>query len=302
MIDLAQYRRFFAEEIEAVAKLQTPALVEALATVPRERFLRPGPWTVLADSDFMAGTASRTRTTADADPRRVYHNIVVAIDPSRQLFNGQPGTLTVWIDALGLAPGARVLHIGSGLGYYTAILAQAAGASGRVVAYEVDGTLASEARQNLAFMPWVDVRHGDASQPLGETFDAVLVNAGVTHPLEGWLDALAPGGRIVVPLTGTMGAMGTHIGKGLVWLLTKQDGDFAARVLGMAAIYSALGIRDEGLNEKLGRAMMAGPAAWPTVTRLRRDAHEPSPSCWLHADRWCLSSAKLSVTEDLPDK
>jgi protein-L-isoaspartate(D-aspartate) O-methyltransferase len=96
------------------------------------------------------------------------------------LFNGQPGTLTVWIDALGLAPGARVLHIGSGLGYYTAILAQAAGSSGRVVAYEVDSSLATEARQNLAFMPWVEVRHGDASQPLGEAFDAILVNAGVT--------------------------------------------------------------------------------------------------------------------------
>jgi len=292
MIDLAQYRRFFAEEIEAVAKLQTPGLVEALANVPRERFLRPGPWTVLADSDFMAGTASRTRTTADADPRRVYHNIVVAIDPSRQLFNGQPGTLTVWIDALGLAPGARVLHVGSGLGYYSAILAQATGSSGRVVAYEVDGTLASEARQNLAFMPWIEVRHGDASLPLGETFDAILVNAGVTHPLDGWLDALAPGGRMVVPLTGTMGAMGTHIGKGLVWLLTRPDaGDFAARVIGMAAIYSALGIRNEALNGKLGRAMMAGPAAWQAVTRLRRDAPAESASCWFHADSCCLSNA-----------
>jgi protein-L-isoaspartate(D-aspartate) O-methyltransferase len=207
------------------------------------------------------------------------------------LFNGQPGTLTVWIDALGLTAGARVLHVGSGLGYYTAILAQAAGASGRVVAYEVDDTLASEAQHNLAFMPWVEVRHGDASQPLGETFDAILVNAGVTHPLDVWLDAAAPGGRIVVPLTGTMGAMGTHIGKGLVWLLTKQDGgDFAARMIGMAAIYSALGIRDEALNEKLGRAMMAGPAQWQAVTRLRRDEHESSSSCWFHADRCCLSN------------
>jgi len=61
MIDLVQYRRFFAEEIEAVAKLQTPGLVDALATVPRERFLRPGPWTVLADTDFTIGAAARER-------------------------------------------------------------------------------------------------------------------------------------------------------------------------------------------------------------------------------------------------
>jgi len=290
MSDLAQYRRFFAEEIEAVAKLQTPGIVEALATVPRERFLRPGPWTVLADTDFMPGATAKTRTTPDADPRRVYHNIVVAIDPARQLFNGQPGTLTVWIDALGLGAGARVLHVGSGLGYYTAILAQAAGSSGRVMAYEVDDSLASEARQNLAFMPWVEVRHGDAAQTPGEPFDAILVNAGVTHPLDVWLDALAPGGRIILPLTSTMGAMGSHIGKGLVWLLTKEaGGDFAARVIGMAAIYSAIGIRDDSLSEQLGRAMMAGPARWQAVTRLRRDEHEPSPSCWFHAASCCLS-------------
>ena len=306
MIDLSQYRRFFAEEIEAVAKLQTPGLVEALATVPREQFLRPGPWTVLADSDFMSGAASRTRTTPDADPRRVYHNIVVAIDPARQLFNGQPGTLTMWIDALGLAPGARVLHVGCGLGYYAAILARAVGPAGRVTAYEVDEALAAEARQNLAFLSWVDVRHGDASrirdegvvEPVGapprehheDVYDAILINAGVTHPLDVWLDALAVGGRMIVPLTGMMPAMGSSIGKGLVWLLTRQDdGGFAARVISMVAIFSALGVRDDRLNEKLGNAMMGGPGQWAAVTRLRRDAHDASPSCWFHTDRCCLS-------------
>ena len=103
MIDMLDRRRFFAEELEAVCKLRSPALVDAFATVPREQFLPPGPWTVMADSDFMAGM--RLRATPDADPARIYHNISVAIDPTRQLFNGQPGTLGVWIDALDLGPG-----------------------------------------------------------------------------------------------------------------------------------------------------------------------------------------------------
>ena len=161
--------------------------------------------------------------TPDADPGRVYHNIAVAIDPARQLFNGQPGTLGVWIDALELAPGARVLHVGCGLGYYTAVIAQAVGSSGRVVAFEVDEALAAAAKRNLASMPWVDARCGDASQATGETFDAILVNAGVTHPLDAWLDALAPGGRMILPLTSTMPAMGPTLGKGLVFVLTKQE-------------------------------------------------------------------------------
>src|SRR5262245_41065885 len=129
MTDLAAHRRFFAEEIEAIADLHTPGLIEALAAVPRERFLGPGPWIVLGEGDYAAGAAlnapARTRTTPDADPRRVYHNVAVAIDSERRLFNGQPGTLVVWIDALNLAPGQRVLHIGSGPGYYTAIMAHA---------------------------------------------------------------------------------------------------------------------------------------------------------------------------------
>jgi protein-L-isoaspartate(D-aspartate) O-methyltransferase len=291
MSDLTAYRRFFAEEIEAVAKLRTPGLVAALAAVPRERFLPPGPWTVLASTDWMPTDTLRTTTTPDSDPRRVYHNIVVAIDPARQLFNGQPSTLTAWIDALTLAPGARVLHVGTGLGYYTALLAQAVGPSGRVVAYEVDELLAAEAWQNLAYMWWVDVRHGDASV-LHETFDAILVNAGVTHPLDAWLDALMPHGRMIVPMTSMIPAMGTRLGKGLVWVLTKAEApSLAARVIGLVSIYSAIGVRDEALSEKLGKAMMAGPGPWQAVTQLRRDAHEPSASCWFHTDRCCLARA-----------
>jgi hypothetical protein len=111
-MDLSVRRRFYAEEIEAVARLRSRALVEALATVPREQFLNPGPWTVLAETDFMGTGPAKLCETPDADPARVYHNIGVAIDPSRQLFNGQPATLAPWIDALELTPGARVLHFG----------------------------------------------------------------------------------------------------------------------------------------------------------------------------------------------
>ena len=148
-MDLALRRRFFAEEIEAVAKLRSPALVDAFATIPREHFLPPGPWTVLAEGDFGAGPA-RTRPTPDADPDRVCHNIAVAIDAERRLFNGQPATIGAWIDALDLSPGARALHVGCGLGYYTALIAHCAGPTGRVLAFEADAALAECARANLS--------------------------------------------------------------------------------------------------------------------------------------------------------
>jgi protein-L-isoaspartate(D-aspartate) O-methyltransferase len=289
MIEPGLRRRFFAEELEAVCKLRSPALVDAFAAVAREQFLPPGPWTVIATPDFGAAPAPM-RTTADADPARVCHNIAVAIDPARQLFNGQPGTIAIWIDTLELAPGARVLHVGCGLGYYTAIMAHCVGPGGRIVAYDIDGPLAADARRNLAAIRWAEVRHGDGSQPFGETFDAILVNAGITHPLDAWLDALAPGGRMIVPLTSTIVPMGDTIGKGLVFVVSKEsDTQFSARALTIVAIYSALGIRDESLNSRLGKALMAGPAQWQAIRRLRRDVHEPSSSCWLHATTCCLS-------------
>jgi protein-L-isoaspartate(D-aspartate) O-methyltransferase len=283
-MDLERRRQYFAEEIAAVANLKTPQLVEALASLPREKFLRPGPWLVRGEADF-----GEARTTADAAAQHVYHNYSIVIDAARQLFNGAPGIVAASIDALTLVPGSRVLHVGAGLGYYSGLMAHVVGARGRVVAVEVDTALASEARANLAAVPWVDVRLGDGTELAGdESFDAILVSAGVTHPQRTWLDALALGGKMVLSLTATMPAMGP-LGKGFSAVFTKTGNDtFSARVLAMTLIYSGLGLRNEGLNTQLGQAMTRTP--FPRFSCLRTDAHLPSASCWLHSEDFCLGS------------
>ena len=84
--------------------------------------------------------------------------------------------------------------------------------------------------------------------------------------------------------------MGATLGKGLVFLVTKgNDQALAACVMTVVAIYSAVGLRDEETGNKLGKAMMTGPGRWQAVKRLRRDPHEPSESCWLHGQTFCLS-------------
>jgi len=291
--DLDVRRRFFAEEIEAVARLRSSRLVDAFAAVPRERFLPAGPWTILADSgdSYMMTSAVRVRPTPDADPARVYHNIAVAIDPDRQLFNGQPATLGIWIDTLELRSDQRLLHVGAGLGYYTAVMAECVGPRGRVVAYEIDEALARDAARNLAAYTNVDLRHGDGTGALDEQFDAILVNAGATHALDGWLDAMAPGGRMMLPVTSSVPAVGSTLGKGVVILIAKETaGSFSARIVAFVAVYSALGVRDPTMDERIGKALMRGPAQWHSVKRLRRDPHAPDASCWLHREACCFST------------
>lgn len=275
-------RRLYAEEIAAVSNIQNSRVIDALATVRREQFLRPGPWTVRGESDFFGPP----RQTPDADPRHVYHNYAIVIDDARQLFNGVPGLLAMLIDRLELKPGDTAVHVGTGTGYYTAVMAECVGSTGRVIAFEVEEALAAEARQNLASMPWVEVQYGDGTAPVREA-SGILINAGVTHPLDVWLDALVEGGRIVLPLTVTF--KGT-IGKGLLVLVTRGGDPFRwqAKVIGFVAIYSALGIRDEEVGRQLGAVLAKTP--FPGLRHLRRDAHEPGATCWLHGSGWCWST------------
>jgi protein-L-isoaspartate(D-aspartate) O-methyltransferase len=112
----------------------------------------------------------------------------------------------------------------------------------------------------------------------------------MTHPVPWWLDALADGGRMILPLTATMPGMGAAIGKGMVLLITRSGDAFDARAISVVAIYSAVGVRDEEMNARLGKALMAGPVQWHAVKQIRRDAHEPASTCWLHGTGFCLAT------------
>lgn len=276
-------RRAYAQATASAADLKTPGLADAFAVVPREAFLPPGPWTVV-------GERGAPRQTPGDDPQFVYENVSVAIDAERQLFNGAPSFVARMIDLLSLRPGDRALHIGAGLGYYSAIIGQVVGPTGSLAAIEIDEALAAKAQRNLETMPWVAASCGDGASVTGP-FDAILVHAGVTHPLDAWLDALTPGARLVLPLTVTMPAMGATLGKGVMVIVERaaDGGGFRAEVSSFVAIYSAIGLRDEAIETRLGLAMRR--TSFPNLTQLRRDPHESTPDCWLHGDRFCLSMA-----------
>jgi len=276
---LAEARRWFAEELRAMGHLEDERVVEAFATVPRERFAGPGPWRIyhLADGYW---------STPDADPSRLYHNVLVALDESRGLNIGEPLLWARHFDRIGVRTGDRILQIGTGSGYYTAILAELAGPTGHVDGIEIDVPLATKAQRNLEAWPSAHVRAADANVPIDGQWDLVVAFAGATTPNRWWLDALADGGRLLLPMTaerargGFMPRLDCH-GKGL-----------SARSAGWVGFYPCAGARNDTDEAALGRALddRQGQQA---VRSLRRDPHGRDETCWLHGEGWCLSKHGL---------
>jgi protein-L-isoaspartate(D-aspartate) O-methyltransferase len=282
--DLNVSRQYYAEELRAVANIQSETVVRAFAKVPREHFLGPGPWQVRG-----LGTEGYY-PTKDADPRRLYHNILVAIDSNRQLNNGLPGFLAFLIDSLKLQEREHVVHVGCGTGYYTAIMAELVGHQGYVTAVEVDHELANRARRNVSYLPHVQVIEGDGGETDPGPSDAILINAGVTHPRSIWVDSLRPDGRLLIPLTVTNDT--DRGGVGRILKITRQPEGFMASFISEVGIFSCVGGRDTDLNQRLKEAFEHDD--WKSVQSLRREKHESSDACWFHGETFCLSKTALA--------
>ncbi len=158
MMTLEDCRQFYAEGIRAAVNPRTQGLVEAFARVPREQFMGDPPWHIGSKPP-----RSGQHSGESNDPRQLYHDVLVALDASRGLNNGQPSALAHWMDALHLKRGDRVFHLGCGTGYYTAIMAEVVGSEGAVLAAEVEPELAERAKQNLAGYRSVTVVEGDGA-------------------------------------------------------------------------------------------------------------------------------------------
>jgi protein-L-isoaspartate(D-aspartate) O-methyltransferase len=219
------------------------------------------------------------------DPRDTYHNVLFALDESRQLNNGQPSFVGHLIDASNASSGQHAVHIGCGSGYYTAILAELVGESGHVTAIEIDDDLAARARVNLE--PWsqVSVKHADGTKFDPGAAESILVNAGATHPAPLWLDRMLPGATLILPMT-TNAAV--H-GGGWVLRVNHTANGFEARFLSTVGIYHCAGARSDEMNRLLTQSYMKGVEELQAVRSLRRDDHSESEDCWLHTDDFCLS-------------
>lgn len=131
---------------------------------------------------------------------RAYENTALPIGFNQTI--SQPYIVARMTEALlGGPPLKKVLEIGTGCGYQTAILARLAG---KVYSIERIAALFNRARQHLASLRIHNVRlkHGDGSRgwPEHAPYDGIIAAAAPVGVPEGLLQQLAPAARLVIPV------------------------------------------------------------------------------------------------------
>jgi protein-L-isoaspartate(D-aspartate) O-methyltransferase len=113
----------------------------------------------------------------------------------------QPSLQALYLQTLGLGPDDRVLEVGTGCGYQTALLAQVAG---HVYSVERIRELSARARDALDALRVANVALLVGDGTIGWSryapYDAILVAAGAPDVPASLVEQLAPGGRLLVPL------------------------------------------------------------------------------------------------------
>jgi protein-L-isoaspartate(D-aspartate) O-methyltransferase len=150
-------------------------IIDAFLAVPREEFVAP-------DYAHLA-----------------YGDHPLPIEAGQTI--SQPYIVALTIQAAGIKPGDRVLEVGAGSGYAAAVISRIAG---RVIGIERQHDLVEAARQRLKRLGCanVEIVEGDGTKgcPEHAPLDAIVAAASGSHVPKSWIEQLADGGRIVMPV------------------------------------------------------------------------------------------------------
>jgi protein-L-isoaspartate(D-aspartate) O-methyltransferase len=174
-------------DLRARGAIRSEAVEAAFLAVARERFIPH----LLAER----GTEAVYRDDA----------IVTKRDPRGMPLSSssQPALMAKMLELLDPQPGHRVLEVGAGTGYNAALLAHIVGPRGRVTSIDVDPEVARTARRalrNAGYRVSVQVGDGRQGHPEAAPYDRIIVTACADEISSAWLEQLADGGRLELPL------------------------------------------------------------------------------------------------------
>ncbi|HXP93893.1 MAG TPA: methyltransferase domain-containing protein [Candidatus Binatia bacterium] len=183
-MDALDLRRALVERLVVRRTARSPSVVRALGDVPRHAFL------------------------PEISPELAYadRSIALIVEEGTTLSSAsQPSMIAEMLEQLDVQPGNRVLEIGTGSGYNAALLAYLAGPRGQVVSIDLDAGLVERARSALRATGFERVRvlheDGAGGAPEWAPFDRIILTVAADDIVDAWRAQLAPGGRLVLPLT-----------------------------------------------------------------------------------------------------
>ncbi len=152
-----------------------PRVMEAMRKVPRDAFVPPE----------MRGAA--------------FENGPLPIGYGQTI--SQPYIVALMTDLLAPEPGHRILEIGTGSGYQTAILSQLCSKVYTVEVVEELGVIAADIFRRLGYRN-IEMRTGDGYQgwPEHAPYDGIIVTAAAAYIPDALVEQLRPGGRMVIPV------------------------------------------------------------------------------------------------------
>jgi protein-L-isoaspartate(D-aspartate) O-methyltransferase len=186
-----------------------PDVLEAFRAVPRHRLV-PVFWE-LSDGPWGSPHDLVEHRVGDGEPRalELLYDVERAYPTRRSGPEGvttsasAPRLLAAQAEQLELRTGMSVLEIGTGPGYFAALLAELVGPEGRVASVDVDEEVVDDARSRLADCGYdvtVIAADGDAGAPARAPFDRIVASVGCNDVARAWLEQLEPDGFALVPL------------------------------------------------------------------------------------------------------
>jgi protein-L-isoaspartate(D-aspartate) O-methyltransferase len=177
-------RNALVDKLHAQGTIRTDRVEAAMRAVPRHLFVP---------------TASLEQAYDDDAVYTKHDGAGVQISAA-----SQPTVVAMMLEQLGVEPGRRILEIGAGTGYNAALLAHLVGKAGHVTTIDVDDDIVDGARSSLSAAGYehVHVILGDGALGYadGAPYDLVIATVGAWDLPPAWLEQVALGGRVVVPL------------------------------------------------------------------------------------------------------